>query len=307
VLAASIMAGLETAALNAQGTASPTTTLRRFVISQNVWPGDFNGDGRTDLAGSEDLASARHAAVFVTPGKGIAFQRRLTTGGTSITTPGPLVTAPVWLKIASQVNYPTETVRAYYRRNPSDPWTLVGEDTFSAVLGPPSVGLALTSHADGTLATAAFSNVSVARIADWNAASIGASGGSAAWDDTQVRLKAAGTDIWNTSDQFEYAYQGCVGDCTITARVNSLVNTHQWAKAGVMIRESLLASSKHVDLVATPGKGVSMQSRSATGGVSVIAGSVAGAAPGWVRLKRTGNVFTGFRSSDGVTFTKWGR
>jgi hypothetical protein len=251
-------------------------------------------------------ASARHAAVFVTPGKGIAFQRRLTTGGTSITTPGPLATAPVWLKLASQVNYPTETVRAYYRRNLSDPWTLVGEDTFSAVLGQPSVGLALTSHADGTLATAAFSNVSVAPIAEWNAASIGASGGSAAWDDTQVRLKAAGTDIWNTSDQFEYAYQGCFRDCTITARVNSLVNTHQWAKAGVMIRESLLASSKHVDLVTTPGKGVSMQYRSASGGVSAIAGSVAGATPGWVRLKRTGNVFTGFWSTDGVTFTEVG-
>jgi hypothetical protein len=250
-------------------------------------------------------ASSPHASIFVTPGKGIAFQRRLSNGATSVTTAGPLVTAPVWLKLVSQVNYPQQTVRGYYRKNPGDRWTLIGQETFSTVWWQPLAGLALTSHADGTVAAASFSNVAVAALPEWSAVNI-ATSGSAIWDDQQVTLKASGTDIWGTSDQFEYAYQGCFGDCTITARVNSLVNTHQWAKAGVMFRESITANSKHVDLVVTPGKGVSLQHRSATGGVSVIAGSAAGAAPGWVRLKRTGNVFTGFWSTDGVAFTEVG-
>jgi hypothetical protein len=188
----------------------------------------------------------------------------------------------------------------------TDPWTLLGQDTFSTVIGQPLAGLALTSHADGTQAAAAFASVSINPVADWTAASIGTTSGGATWDDTQVTLKARGTDIWGTSDQFEYAYQDCLGDCTITARVTSLTNTHQWAKAGVMFRETVLADAKHVDLVVTPLKGVAMQYRSATGGISVTAGSTTGAAPGWVRLKRTGNVFTGYWSTDGITFTQVG-
>ena len=216
-----------------------------------------------------------------------------------------MLTAPVWLKLVSQVSNGTQTVRGYYRKNPGDPWTLVAQDRFPETIWQPLVGLAVTSHTDGTLATASFSNVSVAPFVDWTAMSIGTSG-SAAWDDSQVTLKASGTDIWGTSNQFGTTYQSCDRDCTITARVLSLQHTHQWAKAGVMLRESLAADSKHVDVVVTPLKGVSMQYRSAAGGVSVIAGSLAGTSPGWVRLKRTGDVFTSFWSTDGVSFTEVG-
>ena len=106
-------------------------------------------------------ATAPHAALFVTPGKGIAFQRRLTKGGTSLSTQVPSVTAPVWLRLVAEVSYPTETVRAYYRKNASDPWIFAGEDTFPTVIWSPSAGLALSSHADGTLANAVFSAVSI--------------------------------------------------------------------------------------------------------------------------------------------------
>ena len=49
-----------------------------------------------------------------------------------------------------------------------------------------------------------------------------------------MTLNGSSTDIWGTSDQFEYAYQDCFRDCTITERVASLQDTNQWAKAGVM-------------------------------------------------------------------------
>jgi regulation of enolase protein 1 (concanavalin A-like superfamily) len=251
-------------------------------------------------------ASAPHASLIVSPGKGIAFQRRLTNGGASVSTQGPLLTAPVWLRLVTQVESPTETVRAYYRKSASDPWTFLGQDTFPAVIWQPLAGLAVSSHADGTLARAAFSNVSVVPFTAWTATSIGASGGTATWTDTQVTLKSIGTDIWGTSDQFEYAYQGCFGDCTITARVSSLQNTHQWAKAGVMIREAQTANAKQVDVIVSPSKGVAMQHRSATGGISASVGTSSGAAPGWVRLTRRGDVFTGSWSTDGVTFTPVG-
>ena len=166
--------------------------------------------------------------MFVTPGKGIAFQRRLTDGGTSVSTQVPTVTAPVWLRLVSEVSYPTETVRAYYRKNASDPWIFAGEDTFPTVIWSPSAGLALSSHADGTLAKAVFSAVSVSPVADWNAVSIGTTGGSATSNDLQMTLNGSGTDIWGTSDQFELPHdQDCFRDCTITARVASLQDTNR--------------------------------------------------------------------------------
>ena len=68
--------------------------------------------------------------------------------------------------------------------------------------------------------------------------SVGTTGGSAIWNDLQVTLNGSGTDIWGTSDQFEYAYQDCFRDYTITARVASLQNTDPWAKAGIMVKQA---------------------------------------------------------------------
>ena len=56
LLAVSVTAELGTSTLAAQSGASPAIALRGFAVSQNVWPGDFNGDGITDLAGSEEPA-----------------------------------------------------------------------------------------------------------------------------------------------------------------------------------------------------------------------------------------------------------
>ena len=251
-------------------------------------------------------ASSPHASFFVSPSKGIAFQRRLTEGGASISTGLPGVTAPVWLRLVSEVNSPNEYVRAYYKKNASDPWTQFAQDAFPSVVWQPYAGLAVSSHADGTLAAAAFSNVSVAPKSDWQDASIGRTGGQASTSGGTFTLQGIGADVWGMSDQFEYVYQQCPGSCTITARVASLENTNQWAKAGVMFRESTDANSRQVDMIVSPLKGAAMQYRAATGGASLSAGTIAGAVPGWVRLVRSGNVFTGFWSTDGVTFTQVG-
>jgi hypothetical protein len=65
---------------------------------------------------------AAHASLFVTPttAKGIAFQRRRSEGGLSVSTAGPAITAPVWLKLLVRDG----VVRAYYRKLATDRWTL---------------------------------------------------------------------------------------------------------------------------------------------------------------------------------------
>ena len=52
-------------------------------------------------------------------------------------------------------------------------------------------------------------------------------------------LTGSGSDIWGNADAFNYVYQTLNGDGEIVARVVSLSNTDPWAKAGVMIRQSL--------------------------------------------------------------------
>ena len=51
-------------------------------------------------------------------------------------------------------------------------------------------------------------------------------------------------DIWGTAAEFHFAYQQLAGDGEIVARVVSLTNTDQWAKAGVMLRGSLDATTR---------------------------------------------------------------
>jgi hypothetical protein len=76
--------------------------------------------------------------------------------------------------------------------------------------------------------------------------------GSASYANNTYTVQASGSDIWTATDAFHFVYQSLTGDGSITARVASISNTNQWAKAGVMIRESLAANSKESSLVVTP-------------------------------------------------------
>ena len=108
----------------------------------------------------EDLsAGARHVSLLATPRteRGIAFQRRLQPNAYSVHTAGPAVAPPGWLRIGRV----GDTISAYYRATPSAPWTFVGRETLTGLPATIYVGLAVSSHVDGTLATAVFDNVAV--------------------------------------------------------------------------------------------------------------------------------------------------
>ena len=100
-------------------------------------------------------ASSRHAMMIVSPGKGLAFQRRVSTGGLSTHTSGGSGTAPHWVRLVRNGSTLTASVS-------SDglTWTVVGSDTIG-MTETIYVGLAVTSKQDGTLATATFDNVNV--------------------------------------------------------------------------------------------------------------------------------------------------
>jgi hypothetical protein len=113
----------------------------------------------------------------------------------------------------------------------------------------------------------------------------------------------SGVDIEGTSDEFHFVYQAITGDVTVQARVVTVQNTNAWAKAGVMIRETLSASSTHAMTVMTPGEGVAFQRRVTTGGPSTNTNVLGPTAPYWVKIVRSGNTLSSYSSPDGNTWT----
>ncbi len=120
-------------------------------------------------------------------------------------------------------------------------------------------------------------------------------------------LSASGLDIWNENDQCHFAYQQAKGDCQVLARAESLENTHQWAKTGVMIRESMSAGSKNAFMLLSSGNGTVFQHRPEEGNSSEsVHGSREAKAPYWLKLVRVGDVFTGYHSPDGKNWSEVG-
>ena len=76
-------------------------------------------------------------------------------------------------------------------------------------------------------------------------------------------------------------------------------NSYPWAKAGVMIRETLNADSKQAMCAMTPGNGFAMQWRELTNDWTSNK-DTAGTTPGWVKLERSGNIVNSYFSNDGV-------
>jgi predicted amidohydrolase/regulation of enolase protein 1 (concanavalin A-like superfamily) len=95
------------------------------------------------------------AMMLVSAAKGLAFQRRVATAGTSTSTSGIAGTAPAWVKLERRGS----TITASYSMDGST-WTPVASDTFT--MGPDVyVGVAVSSHTASRLATATFDNVTV--------------------------------------------------------------------------------------------------------------------------------------------------
>jgi hypothetical protein len=124
-----------------------------------------------------------------------------------------------------------------------------------------------------------------------------------------ITMSGSGTDIWDVADQFRFACKSLTGDGTLVAKVESVGNTDPWAKAGVMIRESLDPGARFAAVYATPGNGVRYQARTLNAGAATSDTSVATAeqmalqTPIWIKVERKGSSFSCYYSADGAKWT----
>ena len=139
--------------------------------------------------------------------------------------------------------------------------------------------------------------------APWQSAAVGdaAPVSAQASADGTFTSSAAGRDIQDATDGFGFVYQPVTGYVTLTARVMSVPQTNEWAKAGIMLRAGTGADAPNVFLALTSAHALTFQHRDAAGAATT-AMQFAGAAPLWLRLQRTGGRVLAYTSSDGAAW-----
>jgi ABC-type transport system involved in multi-copper enzyme maturation permease subunit len=120
------------------------------------------------------------------------------------------------------------------------------------------------------------------------------------------------------NDSFSFVHKTLTGDGTLTVPLRSLTGVadtgagktaqgaQPWAKAGIIVKESLTQGSPYAAVMATGGHGVRMQ-YDYTHDMAGPSGKVSQESPRWLRLVRSGDWLTGSTSTDGSHWTKVGR
>jgi hypothetical protein len=117
-----------------------------------------------------------------------------------------------------------------------------------------------------------------------------------------------GPDGRAVHDNVLFLHRALAGDGSVTARVTGPHGVEperapEWAKAGLLVRESAEPGSAYAALMLTARHGVRLQS----GFTSDVAGSAAAPdTPHWLRLTREGTTVTGHESADGHSWTEVG-
>ncbi|MHB9132570.1 MAG: Ig-like domain-containing protein [Armatimonadota bacterium] len=228
----------------------------------------------------------------------------------SLTAPadGAVFVAPSSITLTATA---TDTVGGIDKVEFYDGANKLGEDTlapYEYVWNTPTSGAhTLTAKAIDTHTASTTS--SAAGITVWGSMDIGNVGlaGSAGYSAPTFTATGAGAGVTSTADAFRFVYQTMTGDCTIVARVATFSSTTSSARAGVMIRQSTAANAKEgSSLFAPSNTRVYFHRRTSAGGNTSTSNSTAAAAPYWVKLVRSGNSFSAYKSSNGATWTQVG-
>lgn len=135
----------------------------------------------------------------------------------------------------------------------------------------------------------------------------------------KIEITAGGADVWGVRDEFHFAYFEQTGDFDLVTQIESLTEANLYTKAGIMAREDLSDNSRHIFFQVFPNNnarnknngGYEFQYRKDKDGeMKAIYPARFDGVPEfpvnfpntWIRLKRAGNIFTGYYSADGRTW-----
>jgi hypothetical protein len=170
-----------------------------------------------------------------------------------------------------------------------------------SIWGVALTNITLISFPTNSLSNTATESGDGALPTPWREAGIGYSRlpGSVRHEGGIFTLRSAGMNIDGEADAFHYVFKPVRGDSEIVAEVVSIQYTHPFAKAGLMMRESLNEYSRHVMLALTAERGGALQFRADERAAAQSSALRAIYAPTWLKLKRQSNDFTAYVSPNG--------
>ncbi|GCE31708.1 hypothetical protein KDA_71920 [Dictyobacter alpinus] len=225
------------------------------------------------------------------------------------------VVAPIYLRVERYSDANNGTVFAAFTSANGTDWTYIAGSTVSFNLnGDLLGGIAVSSANGGVLGNATFDQVAISGVvappptlcpAGWSCADIANSvpTGNQEVNGTTWTVQAGGSDIYALGDQFRFMGQTQPADASISTHIASQDDTDPWAKAGVMLRQSNKAASPYYAALITPGNGLSIQYRLVQGGDTRQISVPTLKAPIYLEVARSGNIYTTYTSTDGVTWT----
>src|SRR5580765_3097029 len=229
-------------------------------------------------------ANAATVILDVKPNGAIELMNRAQAGGAMEVVSILGRRLPVWLRL----DWTAGSVNAWTSLDGIS-WNFL-HATQLAVSAPIQIGVAVTSHNSGQLNTAHVDSLQVASPQPiWISSDVGAVGvtGSAHEDNGTWSVTGAGGDIWGTSDGFHFLHQQATTlefEPELFVRVDAVQNTGPFAKAGLMLRQTLDADSDAIILDVKPDGDVEFMRRQTKGGpMEFVAGSAV-QLPAWLRL-----------------------
>ncbi len=212
---------------------------------------------------------------------------------------------------------PLASYAVYYRNQPgvtkaNSTRITVGNASVTSLLLPPLTNgktyyvAASASNSDGA-ESGLSTEVMGTPLAPWQEKNIDAALiGSKSESGSSFTIIGGGTDIWDNTDEFFYVYQSLPNNRMITAKITSQTVSHPWAKAGLMIRQSLTGNSKYAMVLQTAQNGIGLDYRAEPGAVSQHVTGEPGTLPRWLRLIRYGNNIEAQKSDNGTTWRLFG-
>lgn len=180
-------------------------------------------------------SSSKHAAMLITPSKGVFFQRRLSTGGATSQTviTGSGLAAPYWLKLVRSGNRLTG-----YHSSTGSTWTQLGYSTIT-MASKVWIGLAVSSSVNTVLSTADFTNLNFAPKANAGSDQSITSG-------TSARLDSSGsTDDGLPAGTLKFSWKKISGPGTVTFSNSGGATTNaSFSAAGVYTIRLTVSDSK---------------------------------------------------------------
>ena len=257
------------------------------------------------LRSSLDAGSAT-AILDIKPDGFVEFMVRPLDGIEMQYVAGVQLAFPAWLRLT----FEGTTVGAWTSTDGMN-WTFL-HDSGARLIPTPEAGLAVTSHNNSALTTAhaSFLTVAATMAPSWSTIDVGAVGaeGGATTNEGAWTVRGSGGDIWGQHDAFRYLYRLTrMNNQHAVVRVDDLSNTNTFAKAGLMLRNSLGDDAATVVLDVRPGGQIEFMMRSAAGDNMAFLGTATVTFPVWLQLNWTGpddhstNVVASY-STDHVTW-----